>query len=467
MMKSQKGITLIALIITVIVILILAGTAISIAINGGDIFGKASEAREGWNIAVQKEQTEIDNVLSLLDLASSEQIPTKWSINDETQTVTAGDVTLKIGDFVDYNPFAGVTNLNSVQYEISSTDSGYEKTQTAKLADYEPSYYYFDNNDELVETTELPTDGKPSICGNSWRVLGVDDRGQLLLIATECIPLRKNGEVQEELQDILGLNMRGYNAYINLNSKLDGMCEIFGRGTGAVTARSISVEDINKLTGYNPNCVGVKNPTSAQISSGHKYKEGTIGEYDIETTFYWDGTNKPYYTTSNSLSGNLNNAHNSGFYWIQNNILNSSEKSTTATSSNKVEIATIKNTSYEYYIDTLKETAYTNDTDTPKVGITEDSNVYKAIDFDVCGYWLTAEKQGFKTNTASDTKYEGFQYSNAHRVITYGMYGTDNTGSYQGPIGVRPVVTISNNASFEATQVTMYDDSTLWHMTVE
>ena len=72
-MKNKKGITLIALIITVIVLLILAGTAISIAINGGDIFGKASQARAEWNISVENENNEIIN---LLDVFTSTDLET-------------------------------------------------------------------------------------------------------------------------------------------------------------------------------------------------------------------------------------------------------------------------------------------------------------------------------------------------------------------------------------------------------
>ena len=45
MMKNQKGITLVALIITIIVMLILVAVTISIALNGG-IFEKARDASE-------------------------------------------------------------------------------------------------------------------------------------------------------------------------------------------------------------------------------------------------------------------------------------------------------------------------------------------------------------------------------------------------------------------------------------
>ena len=66
-MRKEKGITLIALIITVIVLLILAGTAISIAINGGDIFSKSTAAKEEWNEKVANEEATIKTVLAYAD----------------------------------------------------------------------------------------------------------------------------------------------------------------------------------------------------------------------------------------------------------------------------------------------------------------------------------------------------------------------------------------------------------------
>ena len=66
-MKNQKGITLVALVITVIVLLILAGTAITIAINGGDIFTKANTAKGEWNNGVQQEETSTKNVMNSLN----------------------------------------------------------------------------------------------------------------------------------------------------------------------------------------------------------------------------------------------------------------------------------------------------------------------------------------------------------------------------------------------------------------
>ena len=53
-MKNNKGITLIALIITIIIMLILAAVSISIAVNGG-LFGYAGQAKEETEIEKKNE----------------------------------------------------------------------------------------------------------------------------------------------------------------------------------------------------------------------------------------------------------------------------------------------------------------------------------------------------------------------------------------------------------------------------
>lgn len=45
MLKSQKGITLVALVVTIVVLIILATISISVAINGG-LIDKAEDAKE-------------------------------------------------------------------------------------------------------------------------------------------------------------------------------------------------------------------------------------------------------------------------------------------------------------------------------------------------------------------------------------------------------------------------------------
>lgn len=67
MLKNQKGITLVSLVITIVVLLILAGVAISLAVNSDGIFGKANTAKNEWNEALKNEEqmhTDINTMLT-------------------------------------------------------------------------------------------------------------------------------------------------------------------------------------------------------------------------------------------------------------------------------------------------------------------------------------------------------------------------------------------------------------------
>ena len=54
--KKNKGITLIALVVTIIVLLILAGITIAVTVNGSDLFRRARQSTEKWNEEQKKEE---------------------------------------------------------------------------------------------------------------------------------------------------------------------------------------------------------------------------------------------------------------------------------------------------------------------------------------------------------------------------------------------------------------------------
>ena len=56
MKKEEKGITLIALVVTIIVLLILARIAISLTIGNNGLFSRAQNAVDVWNEATKKEE---------------------------------------------------------------------------------------------------------------------------------------------------------------------------------------------------------------------------------------------------------------------------------------------------------------------------------------------------------------------------------------------------------------------------
>ncbi len=62
MKAKERGITLIALVITIIVLLILAGVAISMTLNEENIFDKANEAKTRWNEKITEDDEKIAEV---------------------------------------------------------------------------------------------------------------------------------------------------------------------------------------------------------------------------------------------------------------------------------------------------------------------------------------------------------------------------------------------------------------------
>ena len=65
--KSKKGITLVSLVITIIVLMILAGVAISLATGEDSIFSKANEAASKWNESAINEQETVNMLLNVLE----------------------------------------------------------------------------------------------------------------------------------------------------------------------------------------------------------------------------------------------------------------------------------------------------------------------------------------------------------------------------------------------------------------
>ena len=99
-MERNKGITLIALIITIIILLILVGVSINLAIKG-DLFGSAEKAVSGTNDKVAQEQTRVDELMGELGRVEEQQkqdnLPgtrvtenTKYVSNGKTAWIPAG-----------------------------------------------------------------------------------------------------------------------------------------------------------------------------------------------------------------------------------------------------------------------------------------------------------------------------------------------------------------------------------------
>ena len=419
---NQSGITLIALVVTIVVLLILAGITISLVFSDNGIIKKAQEAVEKTNQAIINEQERMneladymESMINSIGEESAPEVPKRWEY-DEERNVTNGKVTLKIGDYVDYNCKTG-QSITSYAVQNGCIDQTFTTD----------SYNY------------------------GWRVLGVNEKtGELLILSEELIgPTTGGGTYGNRTTYYL----QGQSGYVNGVSELDKISAIYGKGKGATGARCIKVEDINKITGYNPNNVGVYDPE--QTGLGKKCYTGQINEYGNKVTYTKSSSSQVQYSATNGKNGI--ESYDQFIYYT-----GSEWKSL-----NVGESIQLTSTTYYYYPDTLTTSPTGN-----VVGIEKNSEAYKML-FTNSSTGANIEEVGkttFKyylgsTHMSTD---EGRAYYNLFYVGD-GRIIENSTlfGSFSWIVGaecpIRPVVSLSPSISLINSN-TQKDGCTLWNI---
>jgi len=98
-MKNVKGITLIALVITIVVLIILAGVAISLSIGENGIFNKAKYASESYANEQGREETEIAKLTNEID----EKINSSTRLDKSNEVNLLKKSGIKQGDAIKLN----------------------------------------------------------------------------------------------------------------------------------------------------------------------------------------------------------------------------------------------------------------------------------------------------------------------------------------------------------------------------
>ena len=114
-MKKQNGITLVALVITIIVLLILAGVSISLVVGQNGILGKATNAVDANEEATVKQE------ISLAVADAQMAYYTAWTSNQSTwKSIYYGDI-----DFYKNNCSSGTVSLDTGSVtNTSNTNTG-------------------------------------------------------------------------------------------------------------------------------------------------------------------------------------------------------------------------------------------------------------------------------------------------------------------------------------------------------
>ena len=436
--KNVKGITLIALVITIIVLLILAGVTIATLTGDNGILTKANEAKTRTNEKDEEEQIEIGYTEYLM----ADQTGKKVGFE-----VSGADVTGKEGDWkIQFNKtgkeyyFDGETITKATWKQEGDTITNIETKQTLKVGDYvdyDPTLEA--NASDLTYTSKTDKTGADSNqefnaetyknAEYGWRILGVS-KGKLRLISGEFV-----GAGNYTNGSRTYYTLKGKKGCINGIEELNKISAIFGHGKGAEKATSITAEDINEITGYDP--------------AKAKCEEGNFNEYGNKVTYTkegetklssratngqkWSGTQSTlnYYDKSNKTFKTLTSGSTqitSTYYYYNPTTLNTKqEKPTQGVDENGV-----YNTIYQILFG-----KYAVNTDSYEISFVGTGTQPR--------YWLASES----ANTVTNGVNWGLRRVNDGKVYNRGIYFSSGTEYSYDDFGVRPIVYLKSDISLE------------------
>ena len=181
----------------------------NIAVNGG-LFNNAQRAVDDTNAKVSNTQDRVDELSGILDDVASRKDIHDWTRNGDNLRCKYCNLSLIIGDYLDYSP-----DSTSTAVIVSTTESGYETTQT------------------FIQET-----------GNYWKVLGIEDEDGNGTNETLLIKMVNPTET--------ALTLYGAAAYNNGEIILNKICKELYSSNRYGEARSIKAEDVNNCLQYTP-----------------------------------------------------------------------------------------------------------------------------------------------------------------------------------------------------------------------
>ena len=153
-MEKERGITLIALVITIIVLLILAGITLNLALDEDGIIRKALSVRDEYKEAEQREQNTLNELYGMLSGNGTEETRTPV-------TLTEAD----IGKYVNYTP-------NGSSYTVTAAESGLDQIPENPREELEKQMR---NKEQVFEPD-------PDM---KWRLYRFNDE-EVILIGSKC-----------------------------------------------------------------------------------------------------------------------------------------------------------------------------------------------------------------------------------------------------------------------------------------
>ena len=316
--KNVQGITLIALVITIIVLLILAGVALATITGDDGVLNKAIEAKETNEEAVARERIQIEVAGSFDNDGKYNADLAKENLENNLKATIQKNSDNSLDVMYDGYKF----KINSYGKLVEEFEDISKYVKIGNYVDYEPTK--LDKNRTIdVDSSKLKYESKVGTAvehGNGisnqifraktseelkWKVFNIENN-KVQLISENTIKVDSTNE---------NFKLGGAIGYLYAEKELNEICKIYGYGYGAdkeqITqysqggpledsgifeirnsgARSITLEDINKKIGV------YKDSTDGQM----KYKDGTIIDTNYGNTIY--PTVDVFFPTMNSSLG--------------------------------------------------------------------------------------------------------------------------------------------------------------------
>ena len=257
-MKRNKGITVIALVITIVVLLILAGVSISMLTGENGILNQAQEAKEQTKYKSAEEKVKLAIMGARADggTLTVSKLSTELSHQGGTLKGSAFPVEVQMNEYFFYVDSKGTVTEIPEGLEVGTTIEYVPSGIYSWPAKYCSSTQSTDTELNSAETNFKIT---------KWKVLDIEN-GKVILVPTAP----STGKVH------LG-GAQGYNNGVELLN--DACNSLYGDSSKGISAESLDIKDIEKYM------------TEEALSIVHSYDNGS--------TIYDTQTLKPYTINKN------------------------------------------------------------------------------------------------------------------------------------------------------------------------
>ena len=300
--KNQKrGISLIVLVITIVVMIILA-SAIILSLRSSGIIGRANEAKTKSDAATKREAAAIKLAEYELGVQMGDIDGGAISANDyvkaelEKDGIDTSDMVVTAGGEIQVGLSEVAVALVEAGAKIGDTVTGYvlSTATEAKTVSTDGSENTCDPED-YVETDPIPATGIARDESITWKYFGIDENGEALIVGSVTSTTPK-------------ITLGGKGGYLNGPSTLKTICEtMYSSEMG--TARSITIEDVTRVLEYTGERGSYYDPDTYEYTPMAKAK--TINEIAAEI-----GYDMSNFSSSTPESGKEIGEYVADYYYI-------------------------------------------------------------------------------------------------------------------------------------------------------